>query len=36
MAVKKSGKFPGFMYTNIFNTVHLQKLKGMQYSELGM
>ena len=36
MAVKKSRKFPGFVIFSYFKIVRLQKLKGLQYSKLGM
>ena len=36
MAVKRSGKFPGFVIFSYFKTVHSQQLKGMQRSKLGM
>ena len=36
MAVKKSRKFPGFVIFSYFKMVHLQKLKGLQYSKLDM
>ena len=35
MAVKRSRKFPGFVFFHISKAVHSQKLEGMQHSKLG-